>query len=298
MEYTVDIHETIEDIILKHDRRGISVLRPYLPPHFCSHAAEYILQQHPGTVLITTGFYIPKRGAPETDGPPGALAVGSALRAFGRDVVYLAGAPLSHIISHYLTECGDPSRVIDYPVTKDDFENSILVEEIMQACRPSVIISVERCSPTASDRYLTMHGEDISEYTPGIDYFFMIDLPSVAVGDGGNEIGMGNLAEVIRSAARLPNDPAAVGCNCLVLASVSNWGGYGVAAALSLAAGRNLLPTVAEGSRCICRIIDAGGVDGVSGERKYFVDGFSLAENARVLVALHQYVDRHLWEDR
>ena len=46
---------------------------------FCESAASLILD-HPGTVLIATGFYIPAGAAPETDGPPGAVALARRVR--------------------------------------------------------------------------------------------------------------------------------------------------------------------------------------------------------------------------
>ena len=49
--------ESIEDIILAQDQRGVSQLRGHVPPDFCAQAAQYILD-HPGPALITTGFYI------------------------------------------------------------------------------------------------------------------------------------------------------------------------------------------------------------------------------------------------
>ncbi|MCH9011199.1 MAG: DUF4392 domain-containing protein, partial [Chloroflexi bacterium] len=76
---------TIEDIILDRDRRGISKLRQYLPADFCDQAAGFILE-HPGKAIITTGFYILAAGVPETDGPPGAVAIGNALEALGFEV--------------------------------------------------------------------------------------------------------------------------------------------------------------------------------------------------------------------
>src|SRR4030042_6882928 len=76
----------IEDIILSHDRRGISSLRPYLPSRFCDEAASLIMENNGGTgktALITTGFYIPAARAAETDGPPGALALATSLKPLG-----------------------------------------------------------------------------------------------------------------------------------------------------------------------------------------------------------------------
>ena len=71
---------TIEDIILSGDTRGVSRLRRRLPQNFCSRAAQYILDSQ-GPVLILTGFYV--RGSWETDGPPGAVAIGNALGETG-----------------------------------------------------------------------------------------------------------------------------------------------------------------------------------------------------------------------
>ena len=79
---------TIEDIILQQDKRGVAELRPHLPPDFCSQAAAYTME-HPGDVVITTGYYITMSGGPETDGPPGAIAIGRALQALGRRVSYV-----------------------------------------------------------------------------------------------------------------------------------------------------------------------------------------------------------------
>jgi hypothetical protein len=110
----------------------------------------------------------------------------------------------------------------------------------------------------------------------------------VGIGDGGNEIGMGNLAEVIPTVERLPRNPAVTQVDRLVIASVSNWGGYGLVAALSRIAGRNLLPTVEQETRLIHRLVDLGAVDGTTGERKYYVDGFTTQQNGELLSRLHR----------
>ena len=53
---------TIEDIILDHDRSGISALRAHLPDDFCDQAAALALER-PGTAIVITGFYILAAGA-------------------------------------------------------------------------------------------------------------------------------------------------------------------------------------------------------------------------------------------
>ena len=82
------VMESLEDIILWQDRRGMLALRPYLPGDFCGEAGRYVFE-HPGHTVIVTGFYVLMAGRPETDGPPGAVAIGNALRALGRRVTYV-----------------------------------------------------------------------------------------------------------------------------------------------------------------------------------------------------------------
>ena len=278
--------ESIEDIILDHDQRGVSALRPHLPTDFCTLAAQYILD-HPGDVLIATGFYILSAGKHETDGPPGAIAIGNALHTLGRQVTYVCDRHTAPMMKDWL---GDQTEIIDFPIADVETSRS-RAGELLERLRPGLVISIERCSRTSGYTYLNMRSVDISQHTGRLDYFFEAGIPSVGIGDGGNEIGMGNLAEVIPTVDKLPPDPAATKVDRLIIASVSNWGGYGLVAALSRLTGRNLLPTVEEDRRLIERMVDTGAVDGTSGESKYYVDNFTLEENAALLGRLRRVVD-------
>lgn len=278
--------QSIEDIILENDKRGVALLRPHLPPDFCTQAAEFIME-HPGDVAIATGFYILAAGKPETDGPAGAIAIGNALVALGRRVSYVTDACSAPLMRELL---GDRAEVVDFPIA--DVETSRRVTaEILDRLNPSLLISIERCSRTAGDAYLNMRSVDITQYTARLDYLFEANVPSVGIGDGGNEIGMGNLAEFIPLVETLPQDPAATKVDRLIICSVSNWGGYGLVAALSRLAGRNLLPSVEEDTRLIKQSVDLGAVDGTTGEQKYYVDGFTIEENGELLARLHQVVE-------
>ena len=92
----------------------------------------------------------------------------------------------------------------------------------------------------------------------------------------------------------LPDYPAITTCNHLIASSTSNWGGYGLVAALSVEAGRNLLPDIETDTACIRYLVDAGAVTGVTGAHDYLVDEFTLEENAAVLQELHDYVASNL----
>ena len=276
---------TIEDIILDHDQRGISALRPHLPEDFCTQAAQHILD-HPGETLIVTGFYILSAGKHETDGPPGAIAIGKALHALGRKVGYVADLHTAPMLRESL---GDQAWVIEFPIT-DVATSKQQAEEILNQVQPELVVSIERCSRTSSDTYLNMRSNEITQNTARLDYLFEAGIPSVGIGDGGNEIGMGNLATIIPTLDKLPKDPGVTRVDQLVIASVSNWGGYGLVAALSCLIGRNLLPSIEDDRRLIERMVNSGAVDGTTGENKFYVDNFTLEENAELLGRLHSLV--------
>jgi hypothetical protein len=157
-----------------------------------------------------------------------------------------------------------------------------------------MLISIERCSRSKDNTYLNMRSVDISDQTARLDYLFESDLPSVGIGDGGNEIGMGNLAQIIPTFSTLPTNPAISKVDRLVVSSVSNWGGYGLVAALSLLKGTNMLPTVDHETKLIKQLVHLGLVDGTTGDANHYVDGFTTDENGTLLGRLHQLVDGRL----
>ena len=276
---------TIEDIILDRDRRGISRLRPHLPADYASQAAQIILD-NPGTAIVVTGFYILDAGFAETDGPPGAVVIGSALNQLGYKVV--------HVTDRYATEImdktgGDYSSVVDFPIT-DDEASIAFARKLIADLSPSVLVAIERCGLTDEGKYRNMRGRDITDYNARIDHLFHSDVPSVGIGDGGNEIGMGNLAEEVTQVESLVKIPCITETTKLMLASVSNWGGYGLAAALSALSGRNLLPSIEEEQELLRNTVDLGAVDGMSAKQEYKVDGFTVEENSETLQALHDHL--------
>ena len=278
--------ETIEDIILDQDKRGMLALRPYLPDDYCSQAAQFIMD-NPGGVIIVTGFYVVMAGKPETDGPPGAVAIGEALKGLGRTVTYVSDKYTTPVLRYY----ANGSDVIEFPIDGVDASKKH-AKDILEKVEPSLLISIERCGRTQEDTYLNMRYVDISPNTARLDYLFDSEIPSVGIGDGGNEIGMGNLAEVIPTVDTLPDYPAVNQVDRLVIASVSNWGGYGLVAALSRISGKNLLPSVESEAAMLHGMIEAGVVDGTTGDAVPTVDNFSVEENGALLDRLHRVVDR------
>ena len=171
----------IEDIILSNDQRGISELRDLVPADYCTRAAELILA-NTGTILITTGFYILSAGAAETDGPPGAIAIGVGLERLGYKVKYVADEHSSNLLRPYVAESSD---VIDFPITT--LPKSVqYAEDILNTENPSVLISIERCAAAADGLYRNMRDLDISDQTAKVDLLFDMHSKTIGIGDGGN----------------------------------------------------------------------------------------------------------------
>jgi len=268
----------IEQEILNDDRRGVSDLVPYLPINFVERAASHLLRSS-GPVLIATGFYV--GGVAETDGPPGAIAIGNALQRLGRSVFYVTDRYAGHLLRAL---AGESAPVLEVQI--DDHEMSqAACRRVLEETKAGFVIAIERCGQTRDGRYLNMHSGDISEYTAKLDYLFG-SVPSIGIGDGGNEIGMGVVYEAVRQSKRLVVEPAVTGADDLIVASVSNWGAYGLVAALSRQSGADLLPTQEEARAGIMSIVDLGAVNGVSARAEYAVDGFTLEENLEKLERL------------
>jgi hypothetical protein len=154
-------------------------------------------------------------------------------------------------------------------------------------------------------RCLSMRGRDVTDLTRPAHLLFekmpwaMIGgRTTIGIGDGGNEIGMGKLPwTTIRKnvprgglvACRVPTD-------YLIVAGVSNWGAYALAAGVRLlrnAPPDNDLYDATRERDLLRRMVEAGPlVDGVTGEQSVTVDGLTFERYARVLRQLRQVLER------
>ena len=270
--------ESIEGIILRHSKRGMTILQRELPEDYCRIAAREILSWKRGTVLLTTGFYV--AGYAETDGPLGTMALAGALRKLGFFPVI--------VTDRY---CEGYFEAEDIAVEYMDLDaDDAAADAILEKYQPVGLISVERCGRDLNGIYANMRHVDISAGTAPCDALFLKALgtiPTIGVGDGGNEIGMGNVAEAVRT--RLDLVPAEVKADILVIATVSNWGAYGIVAALEQLTRLPLLLSFSKAERFLRRTVGMGSVDGISHEHIVRVDGFGMETEKEILDGLHEY---------
>lgn len=271
-----DLSTQIEDIILQHDQRGMHRVRPALSPGYCYRSAQMMLDNK-GVVLIGTGF--PVSGSFESDGPIGAIALYQILAKLDCEPVFVCARPISRILSR---------RFMTYELPLVNWQESKpVVIQALEDLDPSLVVSIERPGVTADGRYYNMLKNDITEVTAKFDLFFKVcKCPSIAFGDGGNEIGMGNVGDTL---AALDIIPAVTTCNELVIASVSNWGVYGVIAALCRLLNQDLFEnfypeTIAD------YLVANGCVDGVTNRRESSEDGFPISVGISIIQQLRDLV--------
>ena len=262
---------TIEDAILQQSHRGMTKLASALPADFCHEAAREILSWERGTVFLTTGFFV--NGFPETDGPAGTMVVANALAELGFSPIIIA-EPFARA---YFADCNAGVMTVQKSFTVDHYRNMI------DAFKPVGLISIERCGRNHDGDYLNMRGKSVSQLTSSVDDMFLMakgNIPAIGIGDGGNEIGMGALLNEID--AMLEIDPCVVPVDKIIVASVSNWGAYGLAACLEEISGKLLLPTWDELKSFLDYTVSIGSVDGVNGENVATVDGYDISVSKNV----------------
>lgn len=240
----------IEDLMVARDLRGMKHLQKALVPGYYHRAAETLFNAK-GTVLIGTGF--PVDDTFETDGPVGAIALYDTLKHLGANPVIVCGDPLARVISDdyqvHQISVGDISKGQQEAI------------DALAILKPDVVLSIERPGLSAGGFYANMRGEDISARCACFDYFLIeANCPTIAIGDGGNEIGMGKVTDAL---SKLPITPAATSCDELLVADVSNWGAHGIIALLAYWSGEDLLSKI--NTLEILKYISArGSVDGVT----------------------------------
>lgn len=272
--------ETIEEIVLHHSQRGMTLLRQYMEPGYLERAAKRILSMPRGKVLLTTGFYV--AGAAETDGPPGTLCAAKALQQLGFTPVI--------VTDEICRDLFEPEgiEVAYVPVDAD----SAVFQKIFDETSPVFLLSIERCGRNLNNDYANMRGVSIAKDTAQVDLLFEIaekaGVYTIGVGDGGNEIGMGNVQDIITEHLGLV--PCTTKVDELLIATTSNWGAFGLVAVLDALSEQALLPDYDELEDYLKKIVEKGCVDGIAKVPQNTVDGFAPEVERELFTLMHEAI--------
>ncbi|MDR7435691.1 MAG: DUF4392 domain-containing protein [Armatimonadota bacterium] len=231
----------------------------------CMEAARRLAEQvRPGdAVIIATGLPTYPWFYGEQDGPVGAATLARAL------VLGLAARPIVLTEAIHVDMCRAALRgaglyardiesalrlpttgaVAPFPI--DPQESVREAEIILEKVQPKALIAIERPGANEHGHYHGAKGFQLTDHCAKIDVLFerakQAGILTIAIGDGGNELGCGLIRDVV-----VAEVPYAARCQCpcsgsivptfipdvLVIASISNWGAYGIEASLALLLGR------------------------------------------------------------
>ncbi len=256
-------------------------------------AAAFLSRTRPeDRLIITTGLVAPGIPRGETDGPAGAVALARAMILGRRVVVILvteaeAVSVLEGAADALAASEGDRTRWqkhLEIQAFPSDPEAAFdRARHLWSDLRPAALVSVEKLGPNARGIIHNMAGQDVTATQARSDLFFPLaeraHALTIGIGDRGNEIGLGGLLPRPRQCAC----PCAGSFACVVRAEVpvvasnSNWGAYGVTAALAARLkDRRLLHRPVSEARMLRRMVRAGAVDGITQRRAPSVDGLDL----------------------
>jgi D-glutamate cyclase len=250
------------------------------------------------SVGLITGFYVPLGAPPaaETDGPVGAAMLAAALRRVGATCRVATDEPCQ-------ATCAAALQGIDVPVDVVPLGGAV-EQTIAHWCGFGVThaIAIERCGRSKDGAPRNMRGEDISAFTQPLDGLFLAPWwRKIAIGDGGNEIGMGSLpasligADIAHGGAIACTTPS----EFLIVAGVSNWGGYALIAALAVLRPdwREILIDCLDPERDAAIlhacVNDGPAVDGVTRQRTLTVDSLPTEVHREKLQAIRAVVEAH-----
>ena len=247
--------------------------------------ASALAVAHHCRVGLITGFYVPTGSPPaaETDGPIGAALLAKGLAAVGVPCRLATDDPCRNVCEVALVAAGASGVPVDTatpgaPVTP-------LIES-WRAAGVTHAISIERCGRSADGAPRNMRGLDIGSFTAPLDDLFEAGpWQTIAVGDGGNEIGMGSLPRTLiaQYVAHGEKIACVTPAQHLIVAGVSHWGAYALIGALAVLRSdwRDLLmeclDEALEQRVLEASLADGPAVDGVSRVQALTIDNLDLA---------------------
>lgn len=275
-------------------------------------------------VLMVTGWYLPHFMSGETDGPPGTAALARAIDlGLGATPVIMTEPKLKEIVEASCRGAGlrvydrkealkIPRRVVVetplHPYMSVE-ESEKVIKQILDELKPSAVIAVEKGSRSKTGIYHSLWGIDITPLTGKYDRLVeearRRGIFTIGIGDGGNEIGLGGIRDAIEKYL-----PVGAKCHCpcgqgvaattetdsMIVSFVSNWGAYGIEAALAMLLGRTDVIHSAEDEERILRaaawagaIASPYGYSGVA-----VVDQIPEKINVNIVEMLHYMVKAYL----
>jgi hypothetical protein len=269
--------------------------------------------QEKKSIIITTGFVVPPWIEAETDGPVGAVSLAHSL-SLGFDYTPVlvtepgSVAKLSKLGEQagfravsYEKAVKAPRRMSVEGFTLDRKQAKQEAEDLLQRVSPSAIVSVEKASPNSKGVFHSGIGVDVSSLSSKVDALIdsarQMGIPTIGIGDAGNEIGMGVIEDTVRDILPTGKEcgcpchsgvASAVSTDSLIVTGTSNWGCSAIEAMLSYHfKSPELLHDGVMEDYLIRAAASAGFIDPASGFAEAVVDAIPAKVHANMIEILN-----------
>jgi len=261
-------------------------------------AAAALAAEPAPRIGLLTGFFVPLGTPPaaETDGPAGTALLAAALTRAGVACRVLTDTPCADGCAAALRGAGLANLPLDVVAIGEPLAGAIAGWRDKGI---GFVIAVERCGRSAGGPPRNMLGVDLSAHTAPLDELFVAGpWRTIAIGDGGNEIGLGALPRslVVRHVVHGELIACVTPAEHLVMAGVSHWGCYGLIAALAAmreewrAAMLSCLDPLLDSLILKTMVFEGPAVDGVSHHQSLSIDAIDIATHHAKLGAIRELV--------
>jgi hypothetical protein len=270
-------------------------------------AAARLLDRAPSDIAIVTGAAVPDHmPVGENDGPFGSVVLASTLVKVGHKVTIYTDPDALPPIAMLAKRTGLGIDVL--PLTLGDTAQQVAIAE-----QHDLFVAIERLGGNRNGFIYGVTGVSRSPHRANVDTIFTtatkLGKPTLAIGDGGNEIGFGKVHAELEK--RLPEHIMAQKTPCgggvfsvvptdvLAVGTSSNIGAYGVVAALALLKKDASLCHTPEEEVALHYIgVGLGLVDGGGGGLIPWCDGIPVDANAALVRLMQNIVQRTLESPR
>lgn len=315
------------DNLMNLDPRGYGVCRilyegsrNYTNEPLTTHCAKELMKTvgSGDLVYILTGFILMPHKRPETDGIVSSVILARALvKAFDAKPVIICPEECLEAVRHMAPRVGlhlyeTIEELMEYPIsmgvmtfTKDADQAEARSEELMAMGMPAAVIANECPGANQMGEYHNATGKNMTEIESKEDVLFRMlqekGVWNMAIGDLGNEVGMGTIGEHIEKfIPYAANGSCSCGCgggllaatkaDHIITATVSDWGCYGLIAALAFLTGQSCIMHTPEMEEAVMVAASRNGMVDMYGDLVPAIDGFDLKTNMAIVTMMRECI--------
>lgn len=270
-------------------------------------------------VYIMTGFVLLDHHHAETDGIVSSMLLARALSlAFDVKPVIIcqdenveAVRNMSRVIGLHLYDTieemnAHPVSMAFIPFTKDKDKAEALADEIISKGMPKAVIANEFPGANGVGEYHNAVGKNTTALEAKGDILFTklqkAGVLNIAIGDLGNELGMGTVLDHIKKYVSYTSEKSNCVCGCnggiasvvaadnIITATVSDWGCYGMIAAIAYLKGDINIMHDAELEKDVLKTAARSGMVDMYGWQIPSIDGFDLTTNMMMVNMMRECI--------